>query len=152
MRAMIALGVLTILLTGCDGDSDPASKPDPSASTAASTSSSADPTDGLRASVQDYSDAYLTGDGDAAYALLSSRCQGEESKAEFTAIVEAAGELYGSALPFKSFDATLHPAVDPTMASATYTYSISAIDQESEPWVREDGRWLNDDCPVGAQA
>lgn len=32
------------------------------------------------------------------------------------------------------------------LARATYTYSISAIDQESEPWVREGREWKQDDC------
>jgi len=32
------------------------------------------------------------------------------------------------------------------MARVTYTFDLAAINQDSEPWVRESGVWRQDDC------
>jgi hypothetical protein len=32
------------------------------------------------------------------------------------------------------------------LARVTYTYSAPGIDQKKEPWLREGGKWLEDDC------
>lgn len=92
--------------------------------------------------MQAYSDAFLMGDGAAAYALLSARCQERNTEAEFTSIVDRAGEQYGDPLPFKSFDAE----ISGDLARATYTYAVAEINQDAEPWVREGGEWREDDC------
>lgn len=141
MRVLGVL-VLAVVLAACGGGGDPVAKPTRSASPSVSVSSSPDPQVELRAAVQAYSDAYLTGKGAAAYALLSKRCQARSTPADFAALVKEAGDLYGSALPLKSFDAD----VSGDMARVTYTYDLAAINQDSEPWVREGGAWHEDDC------
>ena len=89
-----------------------------------------------------YSDAFLTGDATAAYELLSARCQARTSHTEFAGIVEAAKAQYGHALPLRSFKAQ----VSSDLARVTYTYDVAEINQDAEPWVREDGAWHEDDC------
>jgi hypothetical protein len=95
----------------------------------------------LQVAVKAYSDAFLTGDP-AAYDLLSGRCQERLSRSRFTAMVAAAKQLYGSALPFTSYVAK----ASGDMARVTYTYDVSAINQSREPWVFENGAWREDDC------
>ncbi|WP_433364225.1 hypothetical protein ACQPZX_33580 [Actinoplanes sp. CA-142083] len=151
MRNKIVVAAAACVLTaGCDGTT-PAPAPDVTSAAAGSpatptgTSPAAAATtdhDDLKASVQAYSDAYLTGDGKTAYGLLSRRCRKRITPAAFTTIVDFAKQEYGSALPIKTFSA----AVSGDLARVTYTYSVKAIDQDSEPWVREDGRWHEDDC------
>ena len=94
----------------------------------------------LRAAVQDYSEAYLGGDADAAYALLSARCRDRLSRDEFATLVAAARETYGPT-PISS----LEVEVDGDVARATYTYPVAALDQTAEPWIYELG-WKQDDC------
>ena len=96
----------------------------------------------LRTAVKKYSDAYLTGDATTAFNLLSARCQKRMSAAAFADIVRGARDMYGSALPIKTFDAQ----ISGDLARVTYTYDVKAINQDSEPWVREDGKWHEDDC------
>lgn len=48
-----------------------------------------------------YSDAFLTGDATTAYELLSERCRKRTSLSEFTGIVTAAKQMYGSPLPWR---------------------------------------------------
>lgn len=98
--------------------------------------------DELQTAVTAYSDAFLTGDGATAYALLSERCKDRLPEPRFTAEVQQAGQLYGSALPLESY----HAEVSGDLARVTYTYSVSAINQDREPWVRESGQWREDDC------
>lgn len=154
MRLMIVPSGLAVgvLVAGCGGSgaAEPAatgaaaSVPPAAASAtpvpAASATTGAD--DALRAAVQAYSDAFLTGDAEKAYDLLSERCRKRTSPAEFTAIAGAAGQMYGSALPLETYSAE----VSGDLARVTYTYSIKAIDQEAEPWTREGGAWHQDDC------
>ncbi|GAA2178852.1 hypothetical protein GCM10009785_03170 [Brooklawnia cerclae] len=96
----------------------------------------------LRTAAQTYSDAYLTGDGDSAYSLLSARCQARIEISEFASMVDMAKSMYGSALPFTSFSAD----ISGDMARVTYTFSVQAINQTDEPWVKEEGTWHEDDC------
>lgn len=95
----------------------------------------------LRVAVQDYSEAFLGGDADAAYVLLSARCQARLSRDEFAAVVAAARKTYGPT-PIRS----LEVEVDGDMAQATYTYPVAALDQTAEPWVYEQLGWKQDDC------
>jgi hypothetical protein len=140
--------LLLFLLAACGGTEDPAPASEPAAGTSSGPrlSPSAGPADdadaGLRAAVQAYSDAYLTGDGPAAWALLSARCRDRTDRVGYVALVEQAGQMYGSALELESFDAE----VSGDLARATYTYSVPAINQDREPWVRESGEWRTDDC------
>lgn len=96
----------------------------------------------IRAAAQSYSDAFLTGDSEAAFDLLSERCQERHGEAGFTAIVELAATQYGVALPFDTFAAE----VNDDQARATYTFPDASINQDSEPWVMEGGEWKEDDC------
>lgn len=96
----------------------------------------------IRSAAQKYSDAYLTGDAKTAYAILSARCKKRLGKSQFARLVNYADSVYGSKLPFKTFSAT----VSGDMARVTYTFSVKAINQTREPWVRESGRWREDDC------
>jgi hypothetical protein len=106
------------------------------------TPSTVDPQTALKDAVQAYSDAYLSGNGDAAYTLLSRRCQDRWSKSDFSDLVEQAGQQYGSPLHVTSFNADI--AGD--LARVTYTFTVAAINQNAEPWVRENGDWHEDDC------
>ena len=141
----IALASL-LTLAGCgEGAQSDGAAPDgtPSASSSPSpvTPETPDPTDELKQAVQAYSDAFLTGDVKA-YDLFSERCQDRTNKNEFIGILAAAKSAYGSALPLKSIDAD----VSGDLARVSYTYPIEAINQDSEPWVREGGTWKQDDC------
>ncbi|SDH14690.1 hypothetical protein [Klenkia brasiliensis] len=113
-----------------------------STSTSSAATSSEPAQDGLRDAVQSYSNAFLTGDAVAAYDLFTVRCKDRTSLAQFTGIVAAASQLYGSALPITSYSAE----VSGNLARVTYTYDVSAINQTSEPWAREEGQWKQDDC------
>ncbi|WP_207506509.1 nuclear transport factor 2 family protein [Klenkia taihuensis] len=148
---VVAVGMLGI--SGCGSTSNESSAMPPSASVSPSTSSASpdtssaatsnEPAQGeLRAAVQSYSDAFLTGDADVAYDLLTARCKDRTSAAQFSGIVSAASQLYGAALPITSYSAE----VSEDLARVTYTYDVPAINQTSEPWAREDGEWKQDDC------
>ncbi|MDH6227822.1 nuclear transport factor 2 family protein [Streptomyces sp. MJP52] len=155
-RMVIPLALAGLLLTGCGSSSDEADgtaggeRPDTAAASAsaspestptpkASPSASADAE--LKKAVQAYSDAFLTGDT-AAYDMLSERCRKRTDKNTFTGHLMAARTMYGNALPMTSYKAE----VSGDMARVTYTYEVSGIDQESEPWVEENGVWRQDDC------
>lgn len=89
-----------------------------------------------------YSQAYLSGDGAKTFGMLSARCQQRVGRDQIIAATAGAKAQYGPQ-PI----ATL--AVDTlagTLARVTYTYSTHSLDQTSEPWVREDGAWHEDDC------
>ena len=148
MRSVVAV-VALLALTACGGgdDSDKTNEADKATATPtiASTPAKADdaaPTPELRDAVQAYSDAFLTGDSDTAYALLSARCQERIAADEFSSAVTMAGAQYGDPLAFDTYSEDQQG----TMARVTYTYSDAPeINQDSEPWVNEDG-WKQDDC------
>lgn len=152
--AFAALTIPCLLLAGCgDEEADTSPSPPtpevnetsaaaPPTSKPAESTAPADPTIEVRAAVKDYSDAFLTGDLEVAYSLLTERCQDRLPRADFGAAVEAASAAYGSALDIETFEAE----VNGDQARVTYTYAVSAIDQLQEPWAREDGAWRNDDC------
>lgn len=100
------------------------------------------PEDELRVAVQGYSDGFLGGDPTVAYEYFSARCQEKVSLSYFTGIVTAAKMTYGNALPIASYDAK----VSGDLARVTYTYDVVALNQDAEPWVREEGLWKTDDC------
>jgi hypothetical protein len=156
MRTVLGTLALLLALTACSSsDDEPNAAPTTPAATPTSTAPAPTPTESstsfaddqleLREAVQAYSDAFLTGDADAAYALLSKRCQDRTGKAEFAAIVEQAGQQYGDPLPFKTFSTGVL-VDDADLARVTYTYAVAEINQDAEPWVREDGAWHEDDC------
>lgn len=92
--------------------------------------------------VRFYSDAYLGDRPDAAHALLSTRCQAVIGMAEMSALTRGAKALYGSARLI-SLDVTSLAA---DRANVTYRYDNPAINQTSQPWVREAGGWRYDAC------
>jgi hypothetical protein len=100
------------------------------------------PSDELRLAVQGYSDGFLGGDPTVAYQYFSARCKEKVSLSYFTGIVAAAKTTYGNVLPIVSYDAQ----VSGDLARVTYTYDVGALNQEAEPWVREEGLWKTDDC------
>ena len=96
----------------------------------------------LKASVQAYSDAYLGGDADGGWALLSRRCRERITRIQFDAAVSTASETYDQASVI-DFDA--HISGD--LARVSYSFAkYPDLAQDSEPWVIEDGRWREDDC------
>lgn len=148
------LAAASLPAAGCSGHASANSRNDVSPAPVAMTSSpapspvfstaapSADSTAALRAAVQRYSDAYLTGTTSTAWGILSARCQAKIGRDSFDAETGDAKSVYGSALPFVSFDAQ----VAGSMARVTYTYSVSAIDQTGQPWSLEHGSWHYDGC------
>ena len=155
-RAGVALALAA---TACGGDGQPvatvtvtpstsSSAPEvttsaPAPTTAAPTPSPAD-TDraALEAAVRAYSRAFLTGRAREAHALLSKRCQARLSLDAMTTITAQARDTYGD-LPVR----TLHvDALAGDLARVTYTFAVPALTQTGEPWVREGGRWHEDDC------
>jgi hypothetical protein len=160
-RMLLGIAVAVGLITGCSGPGDPAGTPSSEQVDALPTSSSAHaeatsedtstPPDPpatiadealLEAAVTAYSDAFLDGRSEEAYAMFSRRCQDAITLSYFTGIVAAAQSVYGASLPIRSFTAN----VSGTIALVTYTYDVPAINQASEPWVLEDGAWKLDQC------
>lgn len=95
----------------------------------------------LKTAVTSYSNAYLSGDGAAAHSLLSQRCQQRLTETELGTTAQIAAKMYGTQT-ITSYEAN----ISGTMARVTYTYASAEINQTSEPWVREDGAWKQDDC------
>lgn len=157
MRRYLTVAVVVLFLTGCGGavegnagtrGTPPALSPSTTSTNMTSTPSSPPSSEttsveaALRTAVQAYSDAFLSGNGKRAYALLSTRCRERNTLAEFSAMTDQAKALYGDPLPMKSYKAQ----ISQDMARVTYTYAISDINQSREPWVRESGDWHEDDC------
>ena len=92
--------------------------------------------------MQAYSDGYLADEPVEAYNLLSNRCKQRISLSHFTRLSMAANQLYGRPLPIRTFKANIQG----NLARVTYTYSVPAINQTQEPWVKEHGQWREDDC------
>lgn len=143
---LFASPLLLTCLAACGGGGG-ASEPTP---TTAATEATTDEPEGnepdaesaIREAAQAYSDAFLTGDADAAYELFSERCKARTDETEFASNVSVASGMYGEPLPFATFEAD----VSGDMARVTYTYADAPeINQDSEPWVNEDG-WRQDDC------
>jgi len=108
----------------------------------ASSSHAKTETTALHSAVEDYSAAYLSGEGGAAWNLLSSRCKGRISKSEMRTMTTLAAKKYG-AQPIMTLTID---SISGGMARVTYTYSQAAINQVKEPWVREGDQWREDDC------
>lgn len=107
----------------------------------ANDSTVASPTAALESAVRSYSGFYTGGNGPAAYALLSARCQKLYSPSVFNAVVKQVHQGYGTT-PI----ATLRVVVNGDSGFATYTYPKSGLNQNRQPWVLEGGSWKNDGC------
>lgn len=127
LRRCIGVLCLVAFVIGCgDGDA-----PQPSAGSSLP----------LEAAVRTYTEAFLGGDADAAYDLLSERCRGELARNDFTAIVAQASAQYGDA-EITSYEDDVRGNV----ATATYELSDPTLNQVEERWLLEGGNWRNDDC------
>ena len=118
--------VAVVALTGCGG------------SKAAATHDSA----ALRASVEGYSAAYLSGDGAGAWRLLSSRCRTRISEGEMLRMTPLAAKMYGD----QSIETLKIVSLSGNMARVTYTFQKAELTQSRQPWVKEGGQWLKDNC------
>jgi hypothetical protein len=105
-------------------------------------SPSPDPAAALKAAVIAYSDAFLGGNGEAAWRLLSARCRDRLPRDTFVQGVTEAHRLYGT-LPIRSLRVD---ALSGDLARVSYTFSSADLNQDHEPWVREAGAWHEDDC------
>jgi len=145
------------MLTGCG--TDPATThptPTAPAPTTESGASSATPTtaatsatspslgqeEALRAAVQGYSDAFLTGKIAAYDGYFSKGCKAKVVRNYFLGILTAADDTYGSPMPVKTFAAT----IDGNAADVSFTFDLAAINQSHETWVVEGGKWRTTDC------
>lgn len=91
--------------------------------------------------VRSYTAAFLSGNGDKAYDLLSARCQSVLSREQLRKVSAAAAVLYGQARMI-----SLTSQVHGDHATVTYRFDQPAIDQENQPWVLESGAWRYDHC------
>ncbi|PWJ27202.1 hypothetical protein ATK17_3392 [Branchiibius hedensis] len=132
-------------LAACSGASDAGTPSAPATSMTtpppANDSKVASPSAALESAVRSYSGFYTGGNGSAAYAMLSARCQTLSSEATFSAAVQRVHQGYGTT-PI----ATLSVVVNGDSGFATYTYAKSGLNQSRQPWVLESGAWKNDDC------
>lgn len=158
MRALnlVAGLTLTVALVGCsdDGGSDAESGETSSPSSSApvvqpsdtESSSAASPTatprEALEAAYRTYIEAFLTGDGATAYALLSERCRGLNPLSEFAEAAESAAELYGLVeYEIKSVK------VNGKRGVLDAEYPVAALNQGGgSEWILEDGEWRSDKC------
>jgi hypothetical protein len=130
-----------VLATACTSSTASVSQ-DPSSAQTSSASAAAPTRDALEAAVHAYSDAFLSGDAEAAWNLLSTRCRDRVARSDFNATVQAAAKLYSKSV---MSDLVVDELSGP-LARVTYEYDNAAINQDHEPWVFEDGSWHEDDC------
>lgn len=154
-RRATALGAVALIggLAACGGGSDTgtpsptATSSSPTASVSMTTPPPADdskavsPGAALESAVRSFSGFYTGGNGPAAYALLSARCQKLYSEKVFSALVLQVHQSYGTT-PI----AALNVVVNGDSGFATYTYAKSGLNQTRQPWVLEGGAWKNDGC------
>ena len=95
----------------------------------------------LEEAVRAYTVAFLGGDDEAAYALLSERCHGEMASADFKDIVDQAEAIYGG-----ETITTYSESINGNTATVTYELTDPALHQTNERWVLENAAWLNDEC------
>jgi hypothetical protein len=109
--------------------------------TACNSGPAATDTAAVEDAVRSYSSAYLRGDSQTAYVMLSTRCRKIINLGQLKAASAGGAALYGQAQLI-----SVTSIVDGDHASVTYRFSQPAIDQENQPWVREAGRWHYDAC------
>jgi hypothetical protein len=95
----------------------------------------------LEAAVRSYTAAFLGGNVQAAYDLLSERCRNEMARNAFTRVVEQAAGAYGNAT-ITSYKETVRGNV----GTATYSLTVPSLNQTEERWVLDGSAWHNDDC------
>jgi len=138
-RLLIAAGVLCAVAS-CSSGSPDRSQAQPRGSATATASASAGKA--LKAAVYAYSDAYVGDEADAAYALLSQRCQDTVARAALRSEINgAAPQLRGQSIKTFKID-----SLNGNTATVTYTYSDASINQTEQRWVFESGAWRYDGC------
>ena len=144
-----AFSALALGLTACGGESNTSGSETTTASPPASpttplptVSPTQDASVALKDAVTAYSTAYLGGDGPQAYALLSARCKARVSAEQMQSMTRSANATYGQ----QPIQTLVVDDQSGDLARVTYTYTVPAINQTREPWVRESGQWLEDDC------
>lgn len=154
-RSFAAVVVILMALSACSSDDESPDDPETvqddvselesateeQAETREEALSQLDQTILLEAAVVSYTYAFLSGDEDAAWGLLSERCRDRTPEDQFRAAVREAGAIYGP-LEFRR----LEVAVNGDQGQATYVFEATELNQDREPWVREDGEWYNDGC------
>lgn len=139
---LVPVAVLLLFLTACSSSTDdPPPEQAETASVPSAPAAAVDPADELEDAVAAYSSAFLAGDGNAAYALLSERCRDRTPESELVAASEQAAAVFGP-----DEIETVEVSVNGAQAKVTYTYATAELNQTGEPWSLEDGAWLNDDC------
>lgn len=155
MKKLVPLTIAAMLLLGaCGGGSDDGAATttavaDSSTTEAAgeATTSTDEPTTteaeapSLEDAVRAYTATFLGGEDEAAYALLSERCHGEQASADFKDIVDQAKAIYGD-----ETITTYAEKVNGNTATVTYELTDPVLNQTNERWVLENGAWLNDEC------
>lgn len=154
MKRLWVLALVAVLgLAGCGGSDDEAAPTstgpngsaaaasEPADSSSSSSSAPAITVPSLEDTVRAYTDAFLGGDADGSYALLSERCHGEVAAAQFKDVVDQAHDIYGGVTITSYAD-----EIDGNIATATYELTEPALNQTNERWIIEGGAWRNDDC------
>ncbi|MFY9913441.1 MAG: hypothetical protein WAK18_02150 [Nocardioidaceae bacterium] len=146
---LAAAALLAVTVSGCSGGS--AKEPESARTTMTQTAppSGGDASVGtgdrqlaeLKKAVSQYSVAYLSGDADTAFALLSDRCALDLGHQGMAALVGAASQLYDTASPN-----TIDAKISGPHATVSYSFDESTLDQTNEPWLLENGHWHNDQC------
>lgn len=136
-----------VTLAGCSSSdsSDDTPPPAPKEPTASGKTSTAAPTDdkaALTAAVKAYSASYFKPDADAARALLSDRCKAKAPDAAYKAALQDAVDTYGH----QTIKSVTVDRLSGDVAVVSYTYSVPALDQKGQPWVREGDGWRYDAC------
>lgn len=142
--AIAAAAAAVVVLAGCSSGSGGKASPDMSASSgqAAAPAAADDGKSALTAAVRAYSAAYFKPDPDAGYRLMSARCQQTTTVTAYGATLRAAVAAYGH----QDVQAVTVDQIGGDMARVTYTYTVPALTQTGQPWVREDGAWHYDAC------
>lgn len=152
--ALVTTALLTLATVACssDGEGDDAATepsttaPEEPAGEEEPTEPPADPEEAaaLEQAVRQYTDAYFAPDADAAYEMLSSRCQAAITPEIFADTVEQGAGDYGR-LEVEGF--TVDELSGDT-ARVTYSVGLPIIDEAltGQPWSREDGEWRFDAC------
>ena len=141
MAVAVAASLLSCSATQEPSASPASLTPPPTASVDSPQQATAD-TGALEDSVRAYSDAYLGGNVDPAWDLLSERCQDRLSRPQFNGLVAGAEQLYGDA----ELQKIEVDELSGVLARVTYTFDDPRLDQMMEPWSFEAGSWRIDDC------
>lgn len=134
-----ATAVMLLALTACSNSGDTSDK---TPAESRHTTTVAPDTANLEQAVRDYTAAYFKPDPATGYAMLSKRCKAEISQAMFAAQLEQASKDYGP----QTVKTITVDQVSGDLARVTYGVGLPVLDQNGQPWAREDGEWRFDAC------